>query len=55
MLECNNDSIELEISIDGIVDNYKSLDQLSYEIVKMLDEWLVWNLDGDCDFSVTEV
>ena len=50
-----NDALDFEIDFNGTIDNYTSPEELSFEIKKMLDEWLTWNIDGDVDFYVTEI
>lgn len=50
-----NDALEFEIEFNGTIDNYTSPEELSFEIKKVLEEWLTWNVDGDVDFYVTEI
>ena len=50
-----NDALDFEIEFNGTIDNYTSPEELSFEIKKMIEEWLTWNVDGDVDWYVTEI
>lgn len=44
--------IDLEINLSGIVDNYDDIASIAEDLQTMIDDWLVWHLDGDCNFNI---
>lgn len=50
-----DDVIEFDVCLNGVIDNFVSTEELVFELKKVIDDWLTWNLDGDINFYVTEV
>lgn len=48
------DEITLGLNFRGEIDNYDSLVDIVYELKKIVDEWITWNVDGDYDFWIDD-
>lgn len=44
-----DDEIMLGINFRGEIDNYEDLGELYDDLRRVIDDWIVWNVDGDYD------